>query len=395
MEKGQDRSLAITMVSYIFAPLWAGPAERFLRYTPGLKKRGIDLGFLTVRREDTKEKEVYREAEVKRIGPVDLSVAKNTGFTKKAILLVAKTKPRIALFLVLTPAHIPYLLWLRIKGIKTVLINTMARERNSSKRGPKEILSDIAHLFLLRSVDHHVFSTDVIAAHSKEVGYKREDSISIIPNGVDLNRFAPAENVNEVKALREELDLPLNDKLFLFVGLRIPRKGVLELLKGWKVFKDRGGKGSLVLVGRNQDEKKELEAFNREWDELVSELRDYQIIVKPSSNEVEKFFKACDVFTFLSKHEGMPNVILEAMACGLPVVTTRFKGFSDAFGRDGKELIITSHEQNHIADDLQKISTPEVYQNIQKDGLQWIKDHQDLENVLNQYTNLFNLLVKR
>lgn len=395
MEKGQDRSLAITMVSYIFAPLWAGPAERFLRYTPGLKKRGVDLSFLTVRREDTKEKEVYREAEVERIGAVDLTVAKNTAFTKKAILSVAKAKPRIALFLVLSPAHIPYLLWLRFKGIKTVLINTMARERNSSKRGPKEILSDIAHLFLLRSVDHHVFSTDVIAAHSKEVGYKREDSISIIPNGVDLNRFAPAENENEVNALRQELDLPLNEKLFLFVGLRIPRKGVLELLKGWKEFKDRGGKGSLVLVGRNQDEKKELEAFNREWDELVAELKDYQIIIKPSSNEVEKYFKACNVFTFLSKHEGMPNVILEAMACGLPVVTTRFKGFSDAFGRDGKELIITSHEQEQIADDLQKIATPEVYQNIQKDGLQWIKDHQDLENVLDQYTNLFNLLVKR
>jgi glycosyltransferase involved in cell wall biosynthesis len=91
----------------------------------------------------------------------------------------------------------------------------------------------------------------------------------------------------------------------------------------------------------------------------------------------------------------MPNVILEAMACGLPAVTTRFKGFSGAFGRDGKELIITTHEKDQIADDLQKISTSEVYQNIQRNGLQWIKDHQDLENVLDQYANLFkNLLFK-
>src|SRR6185503_11390580 len=143
-----------------------------------------------------------------------------------------------------------------------------------------------------------------------------EARTSVISNGVSLTRFRRAVSTAEVDELRQKHGLPRGVPLVLFVGLLIERKGVVELLEAWMEHRKAGGKAALALVG--QDLRMEGdEAFRRAWETRLAEARGLGgVFILPPTNSIEEIYRASDVFAFLSKVEGMPNVIPEAMASG-------------------------------------------------------------------------------
>ncbi len=389
MSNNEVKPISVWMIQHVFPPLWAGPAERFLRYRPGLKNRGVELDFVTSMLENVPRREQMNGSEVYRIGPTIKGVPTYKRFTIRAFLFAIKKRPDILLLFGLHPIHLPFTWLVRIIGIKIIFINTMARTRVNQTVSFKAKLSDYLYLLIINSVNALVFSTDTLAEHIQALGFNKKEKVNIIPNGVDIKRFRPRTN-KERDSFRNELNLPEEDLIFLYVGLRVPRKGVSELLKGWKAYKKEGGKGHLLLVGGEQNELASLAEFYKEWGEMVSELKESEnVIIRPPTKEIQKYFKASDVFVFLSKHEGMPNVILEAMGCGLPVLTTKFEGFSAAFGRDRQELIITTHETEKIKSDLQVLSDTKMVSKLGINARNWIVENQDLEIILDKYVDLF------
>jgi len=152
--------------------------------------------------------------------------------------------------------------------------------------------------------------------------------VHIVPNGVDTDRFHP--NV-------DPLPLPTRKTYkFLFVGGTIHRKGVDILLKAFTsiftaeddvclVIKDFGGKG--VYAGQTFET--EIKAARRRPDlpEIVY-LNDELV-----SSDLPRLYRACDVFVLPYRGEGFGLPVLEAMACGLPVVVTE-GGSTDDFALD-------------------------------------------------------------
>lgn len=393
MNNNNNKPISVWMIQHVFPPLWAGPAERFLRYRPGLKKRGIELDFVTSMLENVPRREQMNGAEVYRIGPTKRGLPKYKRFTIRALLFAIRKRPNILLLFGLNPVHLPFIWLVRMFGIKIIFINTMARTRVNQKATLRTKLSDYLYVLILNSVDELVFSTDTLSQHLDSLGFTKKEKVNIIPNGVDIERFRPP-TFKEKDNFRKELNLPKEGLIFLYVGLRVPRKGVSELLKGWKAYKKEGGPGHLLLVGGEQNEKPALANFYKKWNALVEDLNnDEQVIIKPPSKEIEKYFKASDTFVFLSKHEGMPNVILEAMGCGLPVLTTKFEGFSEAFGRDKQELVITSHQIEQIKSDLYLLSDRNMVEKLGVNARNWIVKNQNLEIVLDKYTDLFKRIL--
>lgn len=392
-KKNQSQRISVWMIQHIFHPLWAGPAERFLRYYPGLHERQIDLGFVTVYRKGLKRFEVHRGAEVYRIGPAIGSVKRYRLFTMRAMLLAIKKKIDVLYVFALDPPHIPFLILLKLFGIKVLFINTMARDAGD-KRNIRVQLSQVLHLLILHLVSSIVFSTDEHASYLKTIGFKKMNKVQIIPNGVDINRFAPANSTTEKLSLREELELPKGDLIFLYVGLRIPRKGVLELVEAWREYKLQGNRGTLVLVGDEQRNLDNLQTFYSKLDQITNELtKDKGLIVRKPSSQIEKYFKASDVFTFLSKHEGMPNVLVEAMSSGLAVLTTRFDGFSEVFGQSGRNLLITTHKIDDILRNLVTLSDSNEISKYGTKARDWIAETQELGLILDKYAQVTKELV--
>jgi alpha-maltose-1-phosphate synthase len=126
-----------------------------------------------------------------------------------------------------------------------------------------------------------------------------EDKILINPYGVDLDLFHPPARPRERRPLR-----------FLFLGLISARKGIPLLLEAWAKMNLQDAE--LWLVGPVSERERAL----------IPDLRGLKLLGKRAHQELPNLLRQCDVLVFPSYCEGFAMVILEALASGMPVITT-------------------------------------------------------------------------
>jgi len=160
--------------------------------------------------------------------------------------------------------------------------------------------------------------------------------IILIPNGIDAELFKPMDT-NE--ALAEALGLEGGKKkeeripVIGFAGELREKKGLQTLLSGYTQF-CKQKPSALLIVGevRAGDDKKI-------FDEFQLSNPDSRIVVTGtiSHKDMPAYYSLMDVFVHPSLRDGMPNALLEAMACGIPVVVTPVGGAKDVLedGRNG------------------------------------------------------------
>ena len=173
--------------------------------------------------------------------------------------------------------------------------------------------------------------------------------IHLIPNGIDTDRFTPLER-NEVLAemigMESEKKKEERSAVVGFVGELREKKGLTTLLLGYaQVNKIRPT--TLLVVGeiRPGDDR-------AVFDELRSEIPNSKIIVTGhiSHNDLPAYYSLMDVFVHPSLRDGMPNALLEAMACEIPVIATPVGGVLDVL-EDGKNgLLVNVKDENSLAE---------------------------------------------
>lgn len=177
------------------------------------------------------------------------------------------------------------------------------------------------------------------------------DQVVVVPQGVDTSRFCPPLP-DERASLRAAIGLDPHGPVVVSVGAIIARKGIDILLDAWTTVQQRMPDATLVLVGPDQfsgddPDTPTLEAFVRDIKALVR-ARHLRVHFAGRQEQVERYLKAADVFVLASRHEGFGNVIIEALACGLPVVVTPM---------DGIGAVTVEHGQNgFIADGADAIA---------------------------------------
>ncbi len=145
-----------------------------------------------------------------------------------------------------------------------------------------------------------------------------QDRIRYVPNGVDAALFRPRPR----DEAREKLGVDSNDPIVLFVGRLEPAKGIDELLSAISTIRRDRPRTRFVLLGDgvSGDRVREVAAASGGH------------VLAPGPRpltEVAEWMAACDVFCLPSHREGTPNVVLEALACGRPVVATSVGGIPD------------------------------------------------------------------
>lgn len=164
------------------------------------------------------------------------------------------------------------------------------------------------------------------------------ENISVVYNGVDLSRF-PVEGKEQARAaLRRRLGLTPEETLFLYVGSGFARKGVRTLVRAARRVAARGIPFRLVLVGKGNPGPYLAEA---------GPARDRLHFTGPKKG-AEEYFLGADAFVFPTLYEPFGSVCLEAMAAGLPVVTTCFSGASEVL-RDGESGFVLADPQDAAA----------------------------------------------
>jgi len=143
-----------------------------------------------------------------------------------------------------------------------------------------------------------------------------KDRILSIPNGVPLAEYSPCTPEERTRA-RQEYGLPADRPLIGFAGRFVTRKRldlVIEALR--RVEPSR--RPVLVLIGHVDA------TFGDAFD--PGPYLDEHLYWLPAQRDIRTFFQAIDAYVSASEAEGMPNSVLEAMACGLPVLASKIPG---------------------------------------------------------------------
>jgi glycosyltransferase involved in cell wall biosynthesis len=149
------------------------------------------------------------------------------------------------------------------------------------------------------------------------------ERIRSIPNGVDTRRFSPVADP-ERRWLRRALALP-PVPVVLYSGRLAPEKGVDLLVEAWAEARGRGVLGTLCLVGEGP-QRATLERRARDLG-VAGAVR-----FAGAAEDVVPWLRAADAFVLPSRQEGTSVALLEAMACGVPVVATAVGGTGAAAG---------------------------------------------------------------
>ncbi|MDD3140279.1 MAG: glycosyltransferase family 4 protein [Lachnospiraceae bacterium] len=170
-------------------------------------------------------------------------------------------------------------------------------------------------------------NADALVANSEglrefALKFYSKKEIIIIPNGVDSKKFYPPScKQNENK----------NEICLLFVSRLIERKGIQFLIpKLYDIEKKTGKKIHLIIVG-NGPYREKLQKVTEE----ANALNYVTFAGQKSKSELLLYYQSADIFILPSKREGMPNVVLEAMACGLPIIMTACEGSRELVKMNG------------------------------------------------------------
>ena len=149
-------------------------------------------------------------------------------------------------------------------------------------------------------------------------------------NGVDASRFAPSPQImKRATQLRRELGIPMRAPVVLFVGRLTRDKGIPELAQAFGRLAPRFPELRMLLVG----------CFEH-GDPLPPDTRAYlesnsRVILAGAVRDTAPYYATADILVLPSHREGLPTVILEAQAAGIPVVGASATGITDVVA-DGK-----------------------------------------------------------
>ncbi|MBC8484918.1 MAG: glycosyltransferase family 4 protein, partial [Bacteroidetes bacterium] len=184
-----------------------------------------------------------------------------------------------------------------------------------------------------------------------------ENKIIEIPHGIDLNQFQIDVNVLEI---RKKWKLPTDKPLLLTVGRYHPKKGYNIIPKVARMLKDSGLSFFWLIIGYDTEKLLPL-IMDEQVDDVVRTEREIgisnmdvmQSILKLPDDELVYLYQAADIFVFPSLLESFGRVLLEAMAAGLPIVSTDAPGCRDVIQHEHTGLLA---KRGDINDLFQKIT---------------------------------------
>jgi glycosyltransferase involved in cell wall biosynthesis len=171
----------------------------------------------------------------------------------------------------------------------------------------------------------------------------RPGRVRLVKNGVDRALFRPRDRAEA----RAALGLPAKGRIALYVGRLEPQKGLGELIEAFARVAQGGPQETrLVLVGDG--------AMRAELERKAARLGTVTLAgVRPPA-EVAQFLGAADVLVLPSWAEGTPNVVLEALASGRPVIASRVGGIPDVVEEGRTGLLVPPRDVRALGEALRK-----------------------------------------
>lgn len=226
-------------------------------------------------------------------------------------------------------------IWARVFGraLRLPLVVGTCRGGGAIKRQHERFLARLAH--------HHVCNTMDLAQRLTRLTGLPEDRVTVIPNGLDTERFVPV--AEDFAPVRETI---------VCVARMCEDKDHETLLEAFKILAAKNPRAELWLVGDGP--------LLRELSKKILRHPAKARIRHYPGGDPRPFYHQAKVAVLSSVREGLPNVLLEAAACGLPVVATSVGGIPEAVVQGETGLLVPPNDPAAMAQALEAILDDET-----------------------------------
>jgi N-acetyl-alpha-D-glucosaminyl L-malate synthase BshA len=231
-------------------------------------------------------------------------------------------------------------------------------------------------------------------AHEK-LGIERE--IHVIPNFIDIDRFTHLDGIRlEVESgcvsLRQDeeaTEVDPEEKILLHVSNFRPVKRVVDIVEIMRIVVDHHPRTRLIIAG---DGPTRIEV-ERKIEEL--DLCNNVHLLGVKSN-IQQIMCSADIFLLNSKLEGMPLVLLEAMSCKLPVITTPAGGIPELV-RPGKDGVVTKGfgQEEYAQAVIDLLERDQYRKRIAEGGRKRVEESFSAEKIVSKYEKVFEQVLQK
>jgi glycosyltransferase involved in cell wall biosynthesis len=381
-DKNAAKMPQVTMICHRYYPLPGGGADRLAqRVAEPLAAQGWRMRVLTSRPQGTKGREMVNGVLVRRLGGSSIPKIQGALFLTQVLYRLLTTPGRQVVHLnQMYREMLPAVIARRLRGSPFIVRIATGGE-----------FGDIARLHVIpfgrwmlrlaRRADAIISLSQQITDELLRAGFERPRIVEIA-NGVDIQRFTPASAEEKVR-LRRELGLPVEGTQVIFTGRLNYQKGLDTLIRSWKDVQSAHPDARLLLLGKDEE--------GGTLQQLAAELHlEEAIHFLGHSEQVLPYLRSSDVFVLPSLFEGLSNALLEAMACGLAVVTTNIGGTCEVIRPDIDGLLIEPGDVAALADQLNRVVGDAAFrQQLALQARKRVEEQYTLDRTVERYAALY------
>ncbi len=227
-------------------------------------------------------------------------------------------------------------------------------------------------------VEKYVAVSQAVADFSVEIGRLPREKMVVIPNGIDCQMYSPRPGRSDSVKKRA-----------IFVGRLHRQKGIDWLLETCPVWMPQLPDWALWIVGGGDE--KQVQQYHELCEPLQDDLKN-RIHWTGWRGDVPQLLAESDLFVLPSRWEGMPNVVLQAMSCGLPVLASNVEGVSEIFGPELAEFQTVPFGQTPtFSEKLLKIANnPDLAAELGTQNRIRVEEEFTFENMVRSYEELWS-----
>jgi UDP-glucose:(heptosyl)LPS alpha-1,3-glucosyltransferase len=228
-----------------------------------------------------------------------------------------------------------------------------------------------------------ICNSRMVAKNIRDIFRVPEEKLHVIYNGVELDNFSPALRDRHRARTRDSFSIPETAVVYLFVGSGFERKGAQQLLAAFAEIPDQ--QAYLVIVGK--DRKQGIYQAQAKALGVIDRVR----FCGPQQ-DVRPFYGAADVFVLPALYEPFSNAVLEALASGLPVITSKGSGVSELISPGINGFVCDALDTDTLASQMSALADPKLRDSASRAARASVK-HLTLSDMSNRYLQLYERLL--
>ena len=403
MESRAERAaLNVAMVTYQFPPMFAGGARHALELARALKGHGIESFFIGANLTHSRAEETFEGFRVFRFTPRGPGRIRYLTYALQVCRKLSAERDSFDIlhFHSIRPFYFLIVAFAKLLKKPVVLSPTLIGHDDPMSLKDKPFLWQLEGR-IYRYYDKVICKSTAMRESCERAGLPRsivESITGAIPCAAPDSPFRPASGPDEVRETRQALGLPLDSFLVTFVGHIQPRKGSDLLFGAWdELLSERRFTGHLVLVGPYDAEGgSAFHAALRAVRDRANEKRIIFVGQVPYA-DVPRYLRASDCFVFPSERESLGKAVIEAMACGVPVICTRIPGVTEDIVDNGVDgVVIERRDPMDLAAAIFKLKQEAALRRtLSLNAIDKVRRKFSLAEVTERHRELYKSLLKR